>query len=387
VFTAFLRLGCTSFGGPVAHVGYLRREFVERRGWLDAAQFAQLLAVCQVLPGPASSQLGFGVGLLRAGWRGGLAAFVGFTLPSVVLLLAAGRALAALDAEVSARLAHGLALVAVAVVAQAVWQLGRTLTPDWPRRAIAVGALLLVVASGGALAQVGAIVLGGLAGRWLCAGQPALAGAALDVPVSPRLGTGLLLAVLGALVLALLWPGGAVATLGAIAAAFVRAGALVFGGGHVVLPLLERALVGPGWLDADTFLSAYGAAQAMPGPLFAVAAPLGAAAVPAGLPPLVGAGVATVALFAPGLLLLAAVLPAWARLRALPGAGAVLAGVNAAVVGVLAAALVDPIAGHAFGAWPDVALAATGAIFLIGTGRSPLWVVAASLLVSLSLPR
>jgi chromate transporter len=387
VFVAFLRLGCTSFGGPVAHLGYLRREFVERRGWLAAEPFGQLLAVCQVLPGPASSQLGFGIGLLRAGWWGGLAAFVGFTLPSLLLLLAAGRVLASLEASTAARLVHGLALVAVAVVAQAVWQLARALAPDGTRRAIAAGALLLVVAWGDAFAQVGALVLGALVGRWRCGDHPAPRGAALAVPVSPQLATGLLSAVLGVLAAALLWPGGATATLGAIAAAFVRAGALVFGGGHVVLPLLERALVGPGWLDADTFLGAYGAAQAMPGPLFAVAAPLGAAVVPAGMPSLLGAGVATIALFAPGLLLLAAVLPAWARLRALPSAGPVLAGINAAVVGVLAAALVDPIAGHALVTWVDVAVAATGAIFLIGSGRSPLWVVGWSLLAALVLPR
>ncbi len=377
IFEAFLRLGCTSFGGPVAHLEYLRREFVERRGWLDAARFTQLLAICQVLPGPASSQLGFGIGLLRGGWGGALAAFTGFTLPSVLLLLAFAWLGAALSPSAGAAIVHGLKLVAVAVVAHGVLRMATTLAPDPARRAIAVLSLAAMVLFASAWAQLLVIAGGAALGWWWCRAASLGGSASLDVPYGARASVRALVlfgVLLGA---ALLWPGaGAVPTLSAMAAAFARAGALVFGGGHVVLPLLEESLVATGWLSADTFLAGYGAAQAVPGPLFSVAAYLGAM-VPTGVPPLLGAAVALLALFAPGFLLLVAVLPVWSRLRAVPHAGAVMAGINASVVGLLAAALYDPIFTSGVRSLTDLAIALAGFVFLVAAPRgSPLWVVA-----------
>jgi chromate transporter len=380
VFTAFLRLGFTSFGGPVAHLEYLRREFVERRGWLDAPRFTQLLAICQVLPGPASSQLGFGIGLLRGGWAGAIAAFAGFTLPSALLLLVFAWLGSALSATVGGAIVHGLKLVAVAVVAHGVLRMATTLTPDVARRVIALVTLEAMLLLAAAWAQLLVIAAGAALGwRW-CRAATLGGSASLDVPYGTRASVRALVAFFLLLGAALLWPVvGAEPTLAGVAAAFARAGALVFGGGHVVLPLLEESLVATGWMSADTFLAGYGAAQAVPGPLFSVAAYLGAQLPGASLlgAPSLGAGVALLALFAPGFLLLVAVLPAWSRLRALPHAGAVMAGINASVVGLLAAALVDPIFTSAVRSPMDLAVALAGFAFLVAAPRrSPLWVVA-----------
>jgi chromate transporter len=340
VFFAFLKLGLTSFGGPIAHLGYFRAEFVARRGWLTERAFADLVALAQFLPGPASSQVGFAIGLTRAGWLGGLAAWTGFTLPSAALMLAFAYGAAGIaDLWWGAGLLHGLKLMAVAVIAQAVLGMAKSFCADAPRAAIAAAALALVSLVPGSLAQLAAIVGGGLAG------VAAVRGAATEAAdaLAPRSVAPRRVRRAGALSRAC-WrcrscpPAQGLA---ALAAAFYRSGALVFGGGHVVLPLLRDALVAPGFLSQGAFLAGYGAAQALPGPLFAVAADLGALA---GAPPagIAGGVVALAAIFLPGMLALVAALPFWRALRRETHAQNAMAGINAAVVGLLAAALYNP---------------------------------------------
>ncbi len=385
VFGAFLRLGLTSFGGPLAHIGYFRHEFVERRGWLDESRFAGLLAICQVLPGPASSQMGFALGLARAGWGGALAAFVAFTLPSVLLLLAFAAGAPVLPSVAHATLVHGLKLAAVAVVAQGLAGMAQRLAADAPRALIAAAACALIVLTGKAWAQLFAIGLGALAGRLFCASDRPLS-VAPPTRHGPRTAAvcGALFAMgLGA---ALALPAGAPMTV-LLVAKFYQAGALVFGGGHVVLPLLAESVVAPGWIPADVFLSGYGAAQAVPGPMFSLAAFLGAQ-VPTGAPALIGATLATLAIFLPGFLLLAAVLPAWQRLTAMSGALRLVAGIDAAVVGLLAAALYDPVWLEGVHSPADFAIAAVAFALLAGARLSALWgviwCVGATLLVHLT---
>ncbi len=382
VFLAFLALGLTSFGGPIAHLGYFRRAFVEKRRWLDDAAYADLVALCQFLPGPTSSQVGFAIGLTRAGPLGALAAFAGFTFPSAVLMLAFALGTAGLDGPASAALLHGLKLAAVAVVADAVLGMARTLTPDLPRAAIALLAAAVVLLLPGAFAQILAIALGALLfrmlGRRTAPGAPP---AAPGLAVSARAGwIALGIFAILALLPPLLASAGSVLSL---FAAFFRSGALVFGGGHVVLPLLEAELVAPGWLDMPTFLAGYGAAQAMPGPLFTVASFLGALAAPAPTP-LVGAAVALLAIFLPGFLLLVAALPAWARLGASAGARLALTGANAAVVGLLAAALVGLGLSGTIGSAFDALIVAAAFGALRFAKAPPLLVVAGSAVASLA---
>lgn len=372
VFVAFLILGLTAFGGPVAHLGYFCDRFVGRRGWLDESAFAEIVALCSFLPGPTSSQTGVAIGLRRAGWAGGLAAWLGFTLPSAALMTGFALAEGVLRGPVATGAIHGLMLVAVAIVAQAVVGMARTLTPDWPRRGVAVAAAGVVVI-GGPVGQIAAIVFGVAAGLAIAGPQAS----------TPKLGLGrartaVAGGALAALVIfAILLPGlpllaAATGDRGlSVAAACFRAGALVFGGGHVVLPLLQTALV-PRWLTSDVFLAGYGAAQALPGPLFTFAAYLGASVGGVGL-----AAVALAAIFAPGMLLLVGVLPFWSALQAWPAAKAALRGVNAAVVGILAAALVSPVGTAAIYGWADAALAAAGIAALLR--KVPPWAVVAGL--------
>jgi len=374
IFAVFLRLGLTSFGGPIAHLGYYRTEFVERRRWLSETAYADLVALCQLLPGPASSQVSFAVGLSRGGLAGGLVAWLGFTLPSAVAMVLFARGAAGLTGPLSGGMLHGLQVVAVAVVAQAVWSMGRSLCPDRPRATIAVAATLIATAAPTALGQIAAILAGAAAGVWLCRAAPAPAGPErLSVPV-PR---ALALAALALFALLLIGLPIAVAVSSvpvlAVADAFYRAGALVFGGGHVVLPLLHASVVEPGWVTEDAFLSGYGAAQAVPGPLFTFAAYLGAIMTepPAGW---AGAALCLVAIFLPGLLLVLGVLPFWASLgrAALMPAG--LRGVNAAVVGVLLGALYDPVWTKGIGGPADFALALV-AFALLAIWKAPPWLV------------
>jgi chromate transporter len=370
IFAVFLRLGLTSFGGPIAHLGYYRAEFVERRRWLSEAAYADLVALCQLLPGPASSQVGFAVGLSRGGLLGGVAAWLGFTLPSAVAMVLFAQGAAALTGPLSAGMLHGLQVAAVAVVAQAVWSMAVSLCPDRPRATIAVVATLIVTAAPTAIGQIAAILAGAAAGAWLCREVPAAAPSArLSIPVPRGLAVAALavfaLLLIGLPIAAAVSPGPALA----MATAFYRAGALVFGGGHVVLPLLHASVVEPGWVSEDAFLSGYGAAQAVPGPLFTFAAYLGAI-----MTGWVGAALCLVAIFLPGLLLVVGVLPFWASL----GRGALmrasLRGVNAAVVGVLLGALYDPVWTKGIGGPADFALALV-AFALLVIWKTPPWLV------------
>lgn len=383
IFLVFLRLGLTSFGGPIAHLGYFRDEFVLRRRWLSEPEFAQMLAICQALPGPASSQLGFAVGLLRGGWAGGLLAFLGFTLPSALLLFAFALFAPRFDAGLTAHLVHGLKLVAVVVVAHGLAGMTRSLVPDAPRALLMVLALGVMLAGGPAWHQLAVIAAGGMLGVWLCRGVGGLPTGALRVRHGARTGGCLLgvfaLGLAGALAVPDTGPSPT-----AVAGAFYEAGALVFGGGHVVLPLLEQSTVATGWLDRDPFLAGYGAAQAVPGPMFALAAYLGAL-VPTGQAPVVGAAVALLAIFLPGLLLMAALLPLWSRLARQAWAPPLIAGINAAVVGLLAAAflgIVLPAGVHGGG---DAAVAMLGLALLTWARWNVLWVVAAVVLASFML--
>ena len=345
VLLIFLRLGCTSFGGPVAHIGYFRAEFVQRRNWVPEGSFADLVALCQFMPGPASSQLGMSLGLLRAGPLGMLAAWIGFTLPSALAMLAFAYGVEAIGDVSNAAWLKGLKLVAVAVVAQAVWAMARSLAPDRQRATLAVAAAVVALSMPSALGQIAAIVLGAIVGLAVLP-RPDPANAPEHLPLGLRLHRGVALAALLLFValLALLPPLAAATnsqTLRLIDS-FYRTGSLVFGGGHVVLPLLQAAVVPPGWVSNDAFLAGYGAAQAMPGPLFTFAAYLGAVMQPAPHGWL-GALLALVAIFFPSFLLLAGLMPFWDTLRRRQGAQAVLRGVNAAVVGVLLAALYTPV--------------------------------------------
>ncbi len=384
VFWVFLRLGLTSFGGPVAHLAYFREAFVQRRRWLSDEAYADLVALCQFLPGPGSSQVSMVIGLRRAGWSGLLAAWVAFTLPSAILLVAFAYGVAAFGDVSGAGWLDGVKAAAVAVVAQAVIQMARTLTPDLSRLVIAaVGAgVLLVVAS--PVTQIAVIVLGGLVGwLWLRPDHPEAVRTLARV--SHRGGVLALTAFTTLLV--------ALPVLAAVtddpalrlADIFYRTGALVFGGGHVVLPLLEAQTVQTGLLDGDTFLAGYGAAQAVPGPLFTFSAYLGASmeSAPNGV---LGAAIALVAVFLPAGLLVVGVLPFWDRLRQAPAARSVVMGVNAAVVGILAAALYDPVITHGLVSPGTVAIAV--AVFVSQWwSRVPIWVavVAAAVLGQLLL--
>jgi chromate transporter len=375
VLLAFLKLGLTCFGGPIAHIGYFRDEFVVRRRWLDEHAYADLVGLCQFLPGPASSQVGFSIGLMRAGYLGGLAAWTGFTLPSAIALVLFAYGATALNGPIGVGLLHGLKLVAVAIVAQAVWGMARALCPDRARASIAVvAALIILLFSTSPVAQIAAIALGGVAGLWLCRGAPPSATGHIAVPVSRTAGL-LALAVFFLLLAGLpvlrgfgLWPGAA------LFEAFYRSGALVFGGGHVVLPLLREAFVTPGWISDDAFLAGYGAAQAIPGPLFSFAAYLGAVVRPSphGL---FGAVLGLIGIFLPGLLILVGTLPFWDTLRKRAGARAVMRGVNAAVVGLLGAALYNPVWTSSVKLPGDFAIALVGFVILTVWRAPPIVVV------------
>jgi chromate transporter len=373
VFLAFLKLGLTSFGGPIAHLGYFRDELVTRRKWIDEAGYADLVALCQFLPGPANSQVGFALGLLRGGPLGAFAAWAAFTLPSALLLMLFAFGAAAFEGPVGAGLIHGLKIVAVAVVAQAVWGMARTLAPDRERASIALAAVLIVIFAAGSIGQIAAIVIGGLAGLWLCRGGPVPTTGHLTFAVPRRVGLAAL--ALFFLLLFLLPVFSAALTSQGLGLfdSFYRAGSLVFGGGHVVLPLLEAEVVRPGWVGEDAFLAGYGAAQAVPGPLFTFAAYLGAVMGPEP-DGIAGAAIALIAVFLPGFLLLIGALPFWDAFRSRPVAQAAMRGANAAVVGILGAALYDPVWTSAILSPYDLALALTGFI-LLTVWKAPPWVV------------
>ena len=373
VFLAFLHLGLTSFGGPVAHLGYFREAFVVRRGWLDDKAYADLVALCQFLPGPASSQVGIGIGLAKAGLPGACAAWFAFTMPSALALVAFGYGVIAFEGAIASGALHGLKVVAVAVVAQAVWGMARSLTPDAPRVTLAVLAAAAVLAVPTPPMQVGVIVAGGLAGLLLLPVEVDARRVSLGITL-PR---GVAIAALvvffallaGLPLLAAAYPAHSLALIDS----FYRSGSLVFGGGHVVLPLLQAEVVPPGWVGNDAFLAGYGAAQAVPGPLFTFSAYLGTVAGPAPNGWL-GAVICLLAIFAPSFLLVVGALPFWDLLRHLRPVQKALLGVNAAVVGLLLAALYRPVWTSGILSAADFALA-LGAFTLLVFWKVPAWLV------------
>ncbi|SEI45611.1 chromate efflux transporter [Achromobacter sp. NFACC18-2] len=374
VFLVFLRLGLTSFGGPVAHLGYFRAEFVDRRRWLDDYAFSDLVALCQFLPGPASSQVGMAIGLRRAGWSGMLAAWVAFTLPSALALIGFAMGLSHYGWLSGSAAIQGLKVAAVAIVAQAVWGMGRSLCPDRSRAALAVGAALLTVVLPTAFAQMAAVLLGAVLGAVFLQlpPRPILSQGASGVPRGAALAA---LGIFAALMAGLpLWALMSDSALAGQIADFYRAGALVFGGGHVVLPLLETASVSSGMVSSADFLAGYGAAQAVPGPLFTFAAFLGALS-PGPLSGWAGGLTLLCVIFLPGALLLTAALPFWDTLRRRPGVRNMVAGVNASVVGILLGALYDPVWTSAILGKADFALALLLFALLVYARWSPLWVV------------
>jgi len=379
VLRAFVKLGVSSFGGPIAHIGYFREEFVVRRRWLDEETYADLVGLCQFLPGPASSQVGFTLGLMRAGYRGALAAWVGFTLPSAIALVLFAYGAGALGGPIGLGLLHGLKLVAVAIVAQAVWGMARTLCPDRERASIAVVAALIILFSTSSVAQIAAIFLGGLLGWRFCAGASGTSMGHLALPVSRRVGIAALTAFFLLLAGLPMLRSLGISTGITLFEAFYRSGALVFGGGHVVLPLLREAFVPPGWVTDDAFLVGYGAAQAVPGPLFTFAAYLGAIVKvsPHGL---AGAALGVIGIFLPGTLILLGTLPFWESFRKRTVALAVMRGVNAAVVGLLAAALYNPLWTSSVRTSGDFGLALVGFVLLSAWRAPPLLVVIVSAL-------
>ncbi|HLZ00887.1 MAG TPA: chromate efflux transporter [Bradyrhizobium sp.] len=371
VLRVFLRLGVSSFGGPIAHLGYFRDEFVTRRRWLDEQAFADLVALCQFLPGPASSQVGFSIGLMRAGYLGALAAWTGFTLPSAILLLLFAYGVGSLGGPIGTGLLHGLKLVAVAIVAQAVWGMARSLCPDRQRASIAAVAAVIILFSTASVAQILAILLGAVAGLVLCRDAAPAAGGHVAMPVSRKAGM-FALSAFTLLLVAVLLPAGHLGSQGfGLFAAFYRSGALVFGGGHVVLPLLREAFVGPGWISDDVFLAGYGAAQAVPGPLFTFSAYLGAmvAPEPHGI---TGAALGLFGIFLPGILILIGTLPFWDAFRSRPSAQAAMRGVNAAVVGLLGAALYNPVWTTSVKTSGDFAIALVSFVLLVAWRAPPL---------------
>jgi chromate transporter len=373
IFLVFLRLGLTSFGGPIAHLGYFREEFVARRKWVGERAYADLVALCQFLPGPASSQVGIGIGLAKGGLRGAVAAWIGFTAPSALALILFGLGIAAYGEFLNAGALHGLKVVAVAVVAQAVWGMARGLCPDAPRATIAVLAAIAALASPTALGQVGVIAGGGLIGIALLRAEADEHRVTLGIEVSRALAIGTLVLffvlLAGLPALAAVHPSHTLA----LVDAFYRTGSLVFGGGHVVLPLIQSEVVPPGWVTNDAFLAGYGAAQAVPGPLFTFAAYLGTVMGPTPNGWL-GGTLCLVAIFAPSFLLVVGALPFWDELRRYALMQSALRGINAAVVGLLLAALYDPVWTSAIRGRADFGLA-LAAFALLQFWKVPPWLV------------
>ena len=374
VLAASLALGLTSFGGPIAHLGYFERAYVRERQWLSPDEYAGIVALCQMSPGPASSKIGFLVGMRRAGWAGGLAAWIGFTLPSAIAMFAFALLAPRMHGAAMEATLHGLKLVAVAVVAQAVWSMARRLCPDRQRAGLALVAAALLLVFGGAWTQMLALLAGALGGAWLCRDVAALA-PPTATPVGAKAGGAALVAFIALLLLCPLVARAAPRSLAALSAIFYQAGALVFGGGHVVLPLLRDALVPGGWISDDAFLAGYGVAQALPGPLFTFSAYVGAVVAPA-QSALLWSAAALVFVFLPGLLIALAGVSLWTWLGRHASARAALAGINAAVVGLLGAALYDPIWTSAVRGGIDVAIAVAGFLLLERWRVPPLVIVA-----------
>ena len=384
VFFAFLRLGCLSFGGPAAHLGYFQKELVAQRRWCGEDTYAEMVALAQSLPGPSSSQVCFGLGVLRAGWLGGLAAWIAFTLPSAVLMLAFAFG-AQLSGEMSTRMVHGLQLVSVAIVAQAVMIMQRALAPDRERMSLAVGALAIAAFGPPRFATLLAILLGGLAGVALFRSTPRPEQRAFRILSSEK---GAKLCAAGLVALLLLAAAGHAVHFRAlqVLSAFATCGILVFGGGHVVLPLLQSAVVAPGWVKESVFLSGYGVAQVLPGPLFTFGAFLGASVQGSSHRVILGL-IALIGLSAPGLLAMGAILPSWQNWRELQKVQSALRGVNAAVVGVLIAALFSPLWTSTVHTPSDFVIVLVAFVLLTQWKLQPIAVVGVTLALSAMLIR
>ena len=372
IFAVATRLGLTSFGGPVAHLGYFREEYVVRRRWLDEATYADLVALCQFLPGPASSQVGIAIGITRGGLLGGLAAWLGFTLPSAIALVLFAYGLRGLGAADAGWL-HGLKVAAVAVVALAVWGMARSLAPDRARATIAIVSAFCALLWPTGVGQVAIIAAAALVGLWLLPTSAAPPTAVRLVPVSRTLGVAALVVFFGLLIALPIARQITGSQALALFDSFFRVGSLVFGGGHVVLPLLQAEVVPPGWVTSEAFVAGYGAAQAVPGPLFTFAAYLGAVMGP---PPtgLAGAAIALVAIFLPSFFMIVGALPFWDTLRGRSSFQSALRGINAAVVGLLLAALYQPVWTSAIHGPADVGLA-LAALGLLAFWKAPAWLV------------
>jgi len=373
IFVIFLRLGLTSFGGPIAHLGYFRQEFVERRKWLDEHAYADLVSLCQFLPGPASSQVGISLGLSRGGIPGAFASWLGFTLPSAILLVLFGLGLSVVGDQLGSGWLHGLKIVAVAVVAQALWGMGKNLSPDKVRASIAVCAALIATLIPSSIGQIGAIVASGLFGWAFLRPTVAPPHSFIQTATSKTTGAALLVFFVLLLLLLPVAASGSDSHIVRLFDSFYRAGSLVFGGGHVVLPLLQSQVVPSGWVSNDVFLAGYGAAQAVPGPLFTFAAYLGAVSTqePSGW---TGAGVALIAIFLPSFLLIIGILPFWESLRRYEAMQRATLGINAAVVGILLAAFYNPVWTSAIRSTTDFCLAAIAFLFLV-FWKFPPWLV------------
>ncbi|MCL4454194.1 MAG: chromate efflux transporter [Deinococcus sp.] len=373
IFLIFFRLGLTSFGGPIAHLGYFRQEFVARRRWLDEHAYADLVALCQFLPGPASSQVGIALGLSRGGIPGAVASWLGFTLPSAIALVLFGLGVTYFSGNLGSGWLHGLKVVAVAVVAQALWGMGKSLSPDKLRATVAVGAAVAVTLFPSALGQVSVIAASGLFGWVFLRNSGALPHNQIQTTSGRATGV-LMLFVFFLLLFVLPVAAGSTNSYGVkLFDSFYRAGSLVFGGGHVVLPLLQSQVVPAGWISNDAFLAGYGAAQAVPGPLFTFAAYLGAVSTqaPSGW---LGAGIALVAIFLPAFLLIAGILPFWEVLRRYEAMQRAMLGINAAVVGLLLSAFYNPVWTSAIRNTADFSLAAI-AFLLLAFWKCPPWLV------------
>ena len=374
VLLVFFKLGLTSFGGPVAHLGYFRTEFVERRKWLDDKSYSDLVALCQFLPGPASSQVGIALGLGRRGWGGALAAWIGFTLPSAIALILFAIGLSHWTVFAQSGAVHGLKIVAVAIVGQAVWGMAKSLCPDRLRAGVAIASTLLVLAMPSAIGQITAIVLGGVIGRWMLKLELLSIVQHRDYGVSKVTGAIFLSMFVALLVLLPVIASLTHSPIVTVFSDFYQSGALVFGGGHVVLPLLQTSVVPSGWISNEVFLAGYGAAQAVPGPLFTFAAYLGAA-MPSPFGGWLGGFALLLAIFLPAFLLVIGALPYWETLRQRVGVQRSMAGVNAAVVGVLGAALYDPVWTSAIHSKTDFGFALAAFGLLVYARLSPVLVV------------
>lgn len=375
VFRVFLGLGLVSFGGPIAHLGYFRDEFVARRQWLTDSAYAELVALCQFLPGPASSQVGMAIGMSQAGIRGAVAAWCGFTAPSALLMVALGASFSHWRDVVPPGVLHGLKLLAVVVVTHAVWGMARAFCRTPAAWGLMLGAAALLLVWPSTWMQVGVIVLGALAGLGMPVGGPQPPLAHTGQVGSRRTGI-VALSVFGAL-LVIPWSAAGAGSTPDVFGLFYRAGSLVFGGGHVVLPLLQEGVVAPGWVTQEVFLAGYGAAQAVPGPMFTFAGYLGAA-MEAGRGGWVGGALALAAIFLPSFLLVVGVLPFWQRIAGVPRMRAVLAGINAAVVGLLLAALCGPLRAEVVLGIADLIVVIVGVVALVRWRVPTGWLVLAA---------